>query len=121
MLPAVPAPAGLGFASLCSRVLFPSFEDAVDIDDLILIILLQQFEGIHHGFRNEYLNADIPDYSGDSEEDALDVLREGEGHQFEGLTSALDDEELTYEDTDDDDDEEIVVEEVGENIQLIFL
>lgn len=112
MLPTVSAFAGLGFASFCGRVFFPSFEDAVYVDDLVFIILFEQLEGVHYGFRDEYLYADIPDDSGGSEEDALNVLCVGEGHQLEGFPSTLDNEELTDEDTDNDDDEQVVVEQV---------
>lgn len=111
----------LGTTPLSCRLLLPTLEDTVHVDDLLLPVLPEQCEGIHERLGDEDLDEDVPDDSGGSNNDAVDVSAEGEGDQFEGLSAIGDNKELTDEDACDNDDEEIVVEEVSEDVELIFL
>ena len=111
----------LGLPAFGGRVLVPLLEDAVDIDDLVLLVLPEEGEVVHEGVRDEHLDDDVPDHPSGSDDDALNVDLGVQRHQLEGEASVLHDEQLQHEDANDDDDEQVVDEDVGEDVELVLL
>lgn len=60
-------------------------------------------------------------YHGRPDQNAIEVLLDGERHQHKGTTTNLHNEQLSNEDSPYNKQKEIVIKEVLEDIQLIFL
>jgi hypothetical protein len=111
----------LGVTPFRGRHFGVPLEDAIHINYLLLLVLLQQRNAVHETLWHEQLHQGSPDHTGTAYEDALQVLTKAERDQLEGLASELHDEDLAEEYRDNDHDEEVVVKEIGEDVDFLLL
>jgi hypothetical protein len=107
--------------SFSGRPVLVPLEDAVGVVGRDGLSLPQQFKVIQEGFRHQFLGDESVDDHGGSDDDAVEVLAEGERDEHEGPAADLHDDDLQDEDACDDEDEEVVVEEVLEDVEFLLL
>ena len=109
----------LRFSTLRRRLLGVSLKYAIDVDYLSLLVLSQQLEVVHEGFRDKHLDECCPNNTSSSDYNALEMFMHLKRDQFECLASILNYEKLADEDTNDDSDEQIVIKELCEDVDLL--